>query len=249
MIINRLLKIGLAIFSILYIGLEIAKYGIYADNISVILLVALTILYARQKENRKGYTPFFLYFLIFYTLAKLTDVVSNYYFYFNENEIDYGYFISNYLCILAYFFLILRCISTFNLKDIIKNFPVTIIILLVLSVFCVTLITETAETQLSNAEYVTEFSYNVVVMTLLSIALINYMDKDDNKSMLFFIGTMFIFFSEMLQLAYYYIADMTYLAAIYSVFLVLAFVFFYKQSKLKHQKFANYDYLNENLKA
>jgi hypothetical protein len=134
-------------------------------------------------------------------------------------------------------------------KKILKQFPVTLLILITLGVFCVTLITETVQNQLTTSEYVLEFLYNVIVMALLSAALISYMDRGDNKSMLFLIGSMFIFFSEMLQLAYYYVAELQHLAVIYSVFLVLAFVFFYLQSNLKHQEVQDFDFLDSNLKA
>ncbi|SHH77233.1 hypothetical protein SAMN05444148_2781 [Winogradskyella jejuensis] len=237
MIINRLLKIILVILSIAFIILEVLKVQIYGDVISASLLVLLTILYMRSKLSKR---PYLLFFLITFTISEVLGLVSNFVVLY-EDSVDYLYYVSNYLYMLSYIFLILRCTSTMVFKRVLKQFPVTLIILVILGIFCVTLITETAQTQLSTSEYITEFLYNVVVMTLLSVALVNYMDKGDNKSMLFFIGTMFIFFSEMLQLAYYYIANMTHLAAIYSIFLVLAFTFFYLQSQLKHQKITEYN--------
>ena len=143
---------------------------------------------------------------------------------------------------LAYFFLILRCLITWDFKKIIKQFPATLLVLIMLGVFCVTLITDTAKAQLTPSQYILELIYNIVIMLLLSVALINYMYLDDKKSILFFIGTMFIFLSEMLQLAYYYVSDIPQVAAIYSVFIVLAFAFLYLQSRLKHQKL-EFDYL------
>ena len=235
MIINRLLKIALVILGITYIVLEVSKIELYNDFVSATLLVLLTFLYMRSAETKFKKRPYFLYFLITFTASELLSA-SSYFVSLMTDAVDYNYFISNILYMLAYIFLILRCVSTMKLKGILKEFPVTLIILVVLGVFCVTLITETAQNQLNTSEYIIEFAYNVIVMTLLSAALIAYMDKGDNKSMLFLIGSMFIFFSEMLQLAYYYVEELQHLAALYSVFLVLAFTFFYLQSKLKYQK-------------
>lgn len=242
MIINKLLKIVLVILSVAFIILEVQQLVFYADIASTVLLLLFTFLYIRGKLSRR---PYLLYFLITFTISEIISLGANFVT-LTTDSIDYNYYVGNFLYMLAYVFLILRCTITMNFKDIIKRFPVTIAILAILGVFCVTLITETAQNQLSTSEYVTEFLYNVVVMALVSIALINYMHKDDNKAMLFFIATMFIFFSEMIQLAYYYVEDMVHLAAIYSVFLVLAFLFLYLQSKLKHERVEDFNLLPNN---
>ncbi|MFD1063648.1 hypothetical protein ACFQ1Q_10365 [Winogradskyella litorisediminis] len=243
MIINRLLKISLIILSLVFIFFSIFQDILYIDLTSTLLLVVFTILYVRQKKAIKKQKPYFLLFLIFFGLSEFIALLSNFVDMY-IGSIDYTYYIGNIFFMLAYFFLILRCVLTMRFKKILKNFPVTIIILIVLSIFCVTLITETAQNQLSAYEYITEFLYNVVIMTLLSVALINYMDKSDNKSILFLIGCMLIFFSEMLQLAYYYIEDLPHLAAIYSFFMVLAFGFFYSQACLKHEKQPEFNFLD-----
>ena len=70
-------------------------------------------------------------------------------------------------------------------------------------------------------------------MTLLSVALINYMYRNDNKSMLLLLASIFTVFSEIIQLAYYYILEDTNLSFTYSFFMVGAFLFFYLQSQLE----------------
>lgn len=235
MIINRLIKIVLVILSVAFIILRVVKEEFYADLSSAVLLLLITTLYVRENGVK---FKFLFYFLVCFSIGKCLELSTNF-FNFEVNDISYDYYIANCLFILAYVFLILRCTVSMTFVVIIKKFPVTLIILILLGVFCVTLITETAQTQLSNTQFYLEFIYNTIIMVLLSIALINYMDKSDNKSMLFFVGTMFIFFSEMIQLAYYYVAEMPHLAAMYTIFLVLAFMFLYIQSRLKHQVFDN----------
>jgi hypothetical protein len=118
-----------------------------------------------------------------------------------------------------------------NLREVFSRFILTIVVLVILGLFSVTFITETVESTLAFSEYVMEYIYNITIMVLVSVGLVNYMYREDNKAMLFFIGCMMIFFSEMIQMTYYYILKLEYLAASYSILLVLAFVFFYLQSQ------------------
>lgn len=232
MVINKILKVILVVLSVAFIILRIQTKDFLGDVISTSLLVLLTGLYYFSKNEKQ---PLFLYFLIAFSLSEILNL-SAYFFLESYDYLDFSYYIGNSLCMISYIFLIILCSKTMRFKKILKKFSVTLLILLVLGVFCVTLITETAQMSLTTPEYITEFLYNTIIMVLLSVALINYMDKEDNKAMLFFIASMLLFFSEMVQLAYFYIKEMTHLAAIYSIFLVLAFGFFYHQSQLKHTR-------------
>jgi hypothetical protein len=135
------------------------------------------------------------------------------------------------LYILAYTFLVLKILNGLEIKKVFVQLPVPIIILIILDVFCVTLVTDTAEHELTFYEYSLEFTYNTIIMILLSVALINYLYRNDTKSMLFLIASIFIVFSEIIQLAYYYILDDNNLSFVYSLFFVIALVFFYLQSQ------------------
>lgn len=230
MIINRLIKILLILLGVAFIVLEVIKYDFYGDAITAMMLILLTILYMRSEKNKE---KLFILFLTTYAISEVLVVITNY---LPLEYLDGGfaYYISNSLYMLSYFFLILLSVKSMKLKEIVSKFSVILFVLLALGIFCVTLITETAQAKLTTAEYITEFMYNTVVMCLLATSLLFYMYKEDNKSIVFFIGSMLIFFSEMIQFAYYYIAEMEHLAAIYSVFLVLAFAFYYRQSQLEH---------------
>lgn len=230
MVINKILKVILVLLSVAYIILRIQTKDFLGDIISTSLLVLLTGLYYFGKNEKQ---PLFLYFLIAFSLSDILNL-SAYFFLDSIEYLDLTYYLGNSLCMLSYIFLIILCSKTMSFKKILKQFSVTVLILTILGIFCVTLITETAQMSLTTPEYITEFLYNTIIMVLLSVALINYMDKEDNKAMLFFVGSMLLFFSEMVQLAYFYIKEMTHLVAIYSIFLVLAFGFFYHQSQLKH---------------
>ena len=149
-------------------------------------------------------------------------------------EIDLFYYTANILYIISYIFLILRITSELDFKKVFTELTIPLIILVSLDVFCVVLVTDTTKGALDISQYILEFIYNAVIMALLSVALINYMYRNDNKSMLILIGSICIVFSEIIQLAYYYILeDDRSLGFIYSFFLVVAFIFFYLQSQVQ----------------
>lgn len=229
MIVSRLIKIILSVLGVSFITLEVMKYEITASVVCSVMLLLLTFLYYRNTDERQ---LLFFMFLLTFSLSTIVDTVT----YFISYDIiydDYRYFLTNFLYILSYVFLIILCLKAMNLKAVFSKFSITILVLVILGVFCVTFITETIEQSTIVSEYILEFVYNITIMILVSVGLINYMYREDNKAMLFFIGTMMIFFSEMIQLTYYYILDIESLAALYSILLVLAFVFLYLQSQLE----------------
>ncbi|MCC1484794.1 hypothetical protein [Winogradskyella immobilis] len=242
MIINRIIKIILIVLGISFVALEALEYAIEASGVSAFMFVLLMVLYCRVTKIKER---LFFSFLLIFSIAHFYSFIS-WFLPYEENTVDYGYYLTNLLYMLSYTFLIALVVKEMNFKKILSRFTITIVILIILNVFCVTLVTDTASSVLSLAQYILEFTYNAIVMLLLSVSLIHYMNRDDNKSMLFLVGSIFIFFSEMIQLAYYYISHTNDLGAIYSIFLVLAFTFFYLQSKLDHVGSVE-DYFNEGL--
>lgn len=237
MILNRILKIILILLSICYIALLAFGNQIEGDGVSAVVLTLLTILYYRGYEKKRH---FFMMFLITFTFAHILNYIAHY---LPEYEhLNYQYYSVNLLYILSYVFLILRVATTFDFRVIFRKFPIHILILVVLDILCVSIITATAESKLSTTEYLLEFSYNTVIMALLSFALVNYLFRNDNKSMLFLVASIFIVFSEIIQLAYYYIVnyDSNNLSAIYSTFLVMAFLFYYLQSQIENLESVDY---------
>ena len=230
MLVNRILKLVVFLFAVSFVILQGLAYEVEAAATSAAMLVFLTILYAGWTENKAQY---FLWFLLTFTLGHVLGYFSYYVFELREGELDYFYYGVNMLYILAYALLIVKIISGFNLKTIFLEFPIPIFILVVLDIFCVYIVSGTTENILEIYEYVLEFMYNVIIMALLSVGLINYMYRNDTKSMLFLIGSICIVFSEIIQLAYYYILfEDSALGFIYSFLLVMGFLFFYLQSQL-----------------
>ncbi|MFC4722137.1 hypothetical protein ACFO5O_07380 [Geojedonia litorea] len=226
---KSILVASLIILSLVFIGLQILKQEVYASGTRTLILLLLTALCCFEGKVKKGY--FFL-FLVTFSLAELLNFVAWFVTPEFRASLDYFYFIGNGLYILSYVFLIIEVIKNLNIRDVIAKFPVHIIILVVLDIFCVTIVTDTTKGTLSISEYSLEFVYNTVIMSLLTIAVINYIYKDDKKAMNLLVGSIFIVFSEIIQLAYFYVIDFNVLNVLCSLLLVLAFLFLYLHARL-----------------
>ena len=230
MLVNKIIKIVLLLLGGIYIILQGFALEYEGAAVSAIMLVLLTYLYFGWTKHKSN---FFFWFLITFTVSQVLSFFAWYGPEVTYGEIDYYYYIANTLYVIAYLILIIKTFLSLDLKAVFSQLTVPIIILVVLDVFCVSIINETTQHALTNYENILEYTYNAVIMTLLSFALINYMYRNNNKSMLFLIGSIFIVFSEIIQLAYYYILPDNNLGFVYSFFLVVAFIFFYKQSQLE----------------
>jgi len=228
MLVNKILKVVLLLLAGAYIVLQGFAVEVKGAALSAISLGLLTFLYYKWTKDKSEY--FFL-FLVVFTLADILGLAAYYRVPILSGNIDYLYYTANILYMLSYIFLIVKILKGFNFRKVFYELSIPIIILVVLDVFCVTLVTATAEKEFTYYQYILEFTYNTVIMVLLSVALINYMYRNDKKSMLFLLGSIFIVFSEIIQLAYYYVLEDNNLSLIYSIFLVVAFLFFYLQSQ------------------
>jgi hypothetical protein len=210
-----------------------------AYNMSILLdalvvpTIALTYILLVKKKN-----IFFLLFVICYSLSDILGVVTHYLLYFNftyEESLvyyDYDYFIGSVLYIMSYIFLLIRVLSTISMKYIFKHFKIHLLVLMLLNVYLVYVLQIIVDSNLdSDSQFYIEFAYNTVMLLLLSSALLNYFYRDNKKSLYLFIGSLFVVFSEVLDVAYIYI-DQKSLLSIFSTTLVLAaFYFYYQQTR------------------
>ncbi|NRD21144.1 hypothetical protein HNV08_13885 [Winogradskyella eckloniae] len=230
MLINRIIKIALLLFGGVYVLLQGLALEIEGAFLGAVLLSILTVLYIGWTKHK---SKFFISFLVTFTLGQILGAISWHLPETKPNDINYLYFITNALYILAYVLLILKTIKQLNLRTVFSELTIPILVLVVLDIFCVTLISNTTIDVLTTSQYILEYVYNGVIMALLSIALIDYMYRNNSKSMLFLLATIFITFSEIIQLAYFYILNDENLGFVYALFLIVAFFFFYIQSQYK----------------
>ncbi|WP_179335561.1 hypothetical protein [Winogradskyella costae] len=230
MLVKKILKLVLLLLGIGYIILQGGAMEIEGDAVSAVAFILLTWLYVGWTKDK---SKLFILFLIVFTAAQVLGFLAWFRTRVPAGEIDYLYFIVNILSIISYTLLIVKVFIPLNFRAVFSQLTIPIIILVILDVFCVTLISSTTESSFSYYEYALEYTYNAIIMILLSFALINYMYRNNNKSMLFLLGSIFIVFSEIIQLAYYYILSEanSNLGYVYSSFLVVAFIFYYSQSQ------------------
>ena len=244
--INKLLSGIIIALTISFISFEIFQLGLIGGIVRGLILPLLTILYCISGKSKSNY---FFYFLIFYSLAEFTGVFS-YFAYYSvivDNIIYYG---GNLCYIAAYAFLILEVFKSINFKSVINRFPVHIIILLVLDIYSVYLVSEIAiKTDFLSGwlDYSIEIFYNIVVMLLLTITLINYISRDSKKAMNLLLGALCIVFSEVMQVAYFYVSDKNVLNVTYSVLLIFAFCFLYIQTGMTYSRNAEYSSRNSSV--
>lgn len=226
--IGRFIKITLIIICAVFLGLQGLRLEFPAAGLRALLVMLLCVLYYVKVKDKSF---LFLMFLIIFAVAELMNFAS-YFIKIGKNSSDYFYYATNALYIISYMFLILRALKDMSIRNVLSKFWIHLVILIVLDVLCVNIVSGTTEKLLTNSQNWMEYIYNIVVMMLLTIAMINYMSKNTQKSMNFLLGAIFIFFSEVIQYAYFYISSITVLNVVCSLFLVLAFLFFYLQSKI-----------------
>ncbi|MGF1556456.1 hypothetical protein [Paucihalobacter sp.] len=227
------LKSLLVLLAIAFIVVQVMGMEFYGAGIKAVLLIGLTALYYMSVEQKSIY---FKLFLLFFTAGAILDFVAWLELTTSLFNNKVYYYVINSLFIFAYLLLIIKVLRGLDLKILVRKLPFHIIILVVLDVFSVIVISETTEKVLNPTEYFLEFVYNSVVMALLSVALLNYIYRDDIKSMNLLIGSILIVFSEVIQLAYFYIESSNTLNIMCSVLLVGAFLFFYIHSTLKNSE-------------
>ncbi|WP_147133982.1 hypothetical protein [Seonamhaeicola algicola] len=183
----------------------------------------------------KGKTKYFILFMICYTISDLEGLLvdllpetSTFDFIVNTD-----YYIGNSLYILSYVFLILLIAQGVNFIQVLKNFKIHLIVLLSLNIWLVYVLQViVTPTTMYGGEFFLELIYNVVMLLLLSVALLNYFYKDNKKALYLFLGTMCIVFSEVVDVAYIYMAHRHLLVLLSTTLTLLAFFFFCRQAEL-----------------
>lgn len=244
--VSKILGIIIVLLSVFFLGLQSRGLEEYAFGVKALAMTVLIILYFVRVKKRH---TLFILFLIAFASAEIFNYFTYYMSPVEDQSIDIYYLTGNLLYILAYLFLIGRILTIMNLRKAIVKFPIQILLLLVLGVFVAYMITDISKSEI-DAGYMTtlELSYNAVVMFLVCASLVNYMYMDTKKSMNLLVGSICIVFSEIIQIAYYYITDLDItLNILHSSFLVGAFIFFYLQSKLSEEQQAMYHH--QELKA
>ncbi|WP_250432652.1 hypothetical protein [Hanstruepera flava] len=186
---------------------------------------------------------FFTWFLILFSISELL-AFSELWFDFEtmtDAELlkfdDMYYLVGNSLYIIAYALLVYDVSRTLDFGKIFKNFAIHLLVLTILNIYIVYVLLTIVNPYVSGSFlFVIELVYNIIMLLLLTLSLIGYFYNDNKKSLLLFFGSICIVFSEVIQVAYFYISDKDLLNISQTLLFVLAFCFFYFQSKIQNKK-------------
>jgi len=234
---TKLLGSLIILLTIAFLSFQVLDLDVATEIVRFPIIPLLTYLYVLKYNDTKS---FFFWFLCFYAIGEVLAGIGILYYVTEMTFIDYLQFYGGNLCfILSYLSLFLEINKNISLINIIKRFPIHLIILLALDIYSVVLVSDISLNSgylTTTLDFVMEVIYNVVIMLLLTMALINYISRDSKKAMNLLIGSLCIVFSEVIQVAYFYVSERIILGVIYSVLLVLAFTLFYIQSGMSYMK-------------
>lgn len=232
---NRIITGIIVTLTVSFIGFQIFQQDIIAGILRACILPLVTVLYCLSGKSRSGY---FFSFLVFYAISEFLGGFS-YFAYYSMTVDNILFYVGNLCYIMAYICLILEIFKSINLKSVMSRFPVHVVILVILDIYSVYLVSEisvNSDYLNGTLDYTIEVIYNIVVMLLLTLSLLNYISRDSKKAMNLLLGSLCIVFSEVIQVAYFYVSDKNILHVTYCVLLIFAFCFYYIQAGMTYSR-------------
>lgn len=195
--------------------------------------------YALSNYSRASILPFFVYlyfvesqtkskyfggFLIACSVAEILRVF-----------ISFDYDIFSKMSSLAYIFgyvnLIIYMLRSMSLNILIEKFKIHMAVLIGFNLYTIfflnKMILADPELEVYTFNFLIECAYNVCVLLILSLSLLNYLYHDSKRGLLLFLASVCIVFSEMLQVAYVFVSADYFLNVVYALFLVIGFYIVY----------------------
>jgi len=222
------------ILTIIFIVSQIMEYEGLSNYTRSLVIPLATVFYMVRIKDRNFY---FSAFLWTFSLSELMGL------WVETLPLDLTYYLGNSLYILAYIFLVLEVLASIKRSPDYKGFFTKYALhMAVLAMFAIYLVKVLADIQgpiMNRIEYAMEMAYNSIIMFLLTVSLLNFICNDTKKSLIMFLGSICIVFSEIVQVAYFYLANTYVLGIVYSFLLILAFYFFYRHGFLKKESNKN----------
>ncbi|NCO63041.1 MAG: hypothetical protein GW839_04780 [Flavobacteriales bacterium] len=224
-------KVMVGLVLLVYLGFIVFQFSnnkFWAEVLDALLLPLITIAYFKNVNKPNLY---FAIFLICYSVSDLMVFIVDYIPYL------YYYFIGNGLYIFAYIALLIKILQTISFSHIVKHFKLHIVVLLALNIYIAYVLQIIVNPYMvMTNEYVIEITYNISMLLVLTSSLLSYLYRDDRKSLLMFLGSLSIVFSEVIGVAYLYVAQQNLLSFLTTSLTLLAFYFYCKQSSLVNEE-------------
>lgn len=215
------------IITIFFVYFQLSRLDNMAFILGTLVVPAITVLYIFSV--RKKSIPI-LTSLIAFSLSELISLFSI------DQFSDFDYYIGNALYIIAYLSLTVEILNHLNLKNLFRYFKWHLLVLVLLNVYANYFLINIVKNYVSKSDYSIELMYNIFTIALLTVSILNYFFRFDKKSLLLFLGALFITLSEALQIAYYYLLDSMKLKIVFSFLIYMAYYLFYIQSNVKYEK-------------
>lgn len=201
-------------------------YSLLANIAKAFIFPVYLYAYLRRSSQKNKY---FIFFLLGFSLTGIHAVI---------NQLDSGIYscIGSIPIVMAYFFLLIFLMERLRIKHLIRHFGGYLAILAIFNVYVVftlnQMMIEDEYLQDTSWEFVFECVYNLFVVLVLSLSLLNYLYDDTKKNLLLFLAIACIAFSEMVQIVYIF-SDAKILKIPYSLLLVtgIYFIYTYIESK------------------
>ena len=223
-------KILVGLVLLIYILSVLFQYGgesIIANSLKSFILPIITVLYFLTVKSK---TLFFSLFLVIYSFSDLMIFVEPYI----PSNVDY--YLGNSLYILAYTFLFIEVCKSVSIFYILRHYKIHLFILTILNIYIIYVLLVIVNPYiLKTNQYYMELTYNIIMLLVLSLTLINYFYRDNVKSLYLFLGALCIVFGEVIWVAYIYISERDLLNILSSALYILSFYFFYRQSELFYE--------------
>lgn len=201
---------------------------LYADGVGALILPVITLGYFLHVKKRSLYL---ILFLVFHSISDILVLFSQY----MSDDVDY--FVGNTLYVLAYIALAIEIAKDLSISYILKHYLFSIIVLFLLNVYISYVLLQIISTYLDvGIKYVLELVYNISMLIILSLSLLNYFCKDSRKAFYILVGAICIVFSEVISIAYLYVSDINLLNFFAISLGLIGFYFLYEQAKLKYRK-------------
>ena len=200
----------------------------FSYNFITLFIPMLTLSYLTNKQIKKPL--FFTLFLIIYSISDLIffliDILGGSVYYYGGN-IGYS---------LAHLLMIIYIAKNLNFKHVLRYYKFSIIVLTALNVYIARKLLDIVlpESGPGPDPYM-EFSYSMIMLMMLSFALINYFYNESRKAFYILVGTLCILFAEVLNIAYYYIAEEPLFIFITCTVGLTGFLFLHAQVKLRYK--------------
>ncbi len=217
-------------------------------TLSLIFVVFLYLYLTESERKSKIFMGFLLAFLIgdiYAVVMGLFHLISSY-LGNASSYVELEPYVGNMPFVIAYICLIVYIARDFNFSQLIKRFKYHLLVLVIFNVYAILtlnrMMLEAEFFEMYTLAFLFESIYNSCIILVLSFSLLNYIYYDTEVSFLLLLGSIFVVFSEMVQVAYFFIPPDSEMMQLpydfistgrilyitYSLLLIIGFYFIYR---------------------